>query len=81
MMAAAESYFHNLSAGISEELRQEWEAEILEAEEQRHSDPSKMDIMGARDPARPPGIIGEPLEQVSNIEKAFSLALSIEEKQ
>jgi hypothetical protein len=81
MMAAAESYFQNLSAGISAELRQEWEAEILEAEEQRHIDPSKMDIMCTRDGAGPTGIIGEPLGLESNVEKAIRLALSIEEKQ
>lgn len=76
----AKEYFDNLSASVKDGDRQQWNAEIEEAENQRLQTPSAMDIMGAR--LAPAAGEHDPESNTHTPgDEWISLALSIEEIQ
>lgn len=81
MAATAEDYFQNLSLNIPEGSRNLWEREMQDAEANRLSNASRMDILGSR--LMRTEDIREEMEvpPVGTIEYAIYLALGIEEKQ
>lgn len=81
MSSAADSYFNNLSAQISAVHRQVWENEIRSAEARRMTDPSAMDILGARPSVNTTGESRPAQEPMTPTEEIILLALSIEEQQ
>jgi hypothetical protein len=81
MMATAQSYYSGLTSGIPARDIQGWEADIADAEADRLSQRSKMDIMGTTKVTEAEPDAGKDVPADSRLLQALSLALSIEQGQ
>lgn len=87
MKLCADRYYQNLTSSISSTKKNQWETEILNAEQERLTDRKSMDILKARPIDLLPGTHADhhpssaSFNHENSIENWISMGLEIEERQ